>query len=62
MNRLANEDIRRYAAAHGVRLWHIAKELNISDPTMSRWLRSELPQREKEKYIKLIDKLARAVK
>jgi hypothetical protein len=42
--RRANQDIRDYAAQKGVYLWEIAKELGISEPTMTRMMRTELPE------------------
>ena len=46
---LANTDIRETAKEKGVRLWEIAEFLRISDPTMTRKLRRELSETEREK-------------
>ena len=40
----ANQDIRDYAAKKGVYFWEIAMKLSISEPTMTRWMRVELPE------------------
>lgn len=53
-----NTDIRKYAKAHGVRLWQIADELGISEITMSRKLRYELSEDEKQKILEIINELA----
>ena len=55
---LANTDVRTTAKEKGVRLWEIAEHLKISDPTMTRKLRKELPDSEKQEIFKIIDELA----
>lgn len=57
----ANKDIRREAKANGVTLWRIAGALKISEPTLTRRLRHELPDEEKEKIRTTIKKLAQEV-
>ncbi len=54
-----NTDIRKYAKTHGVRLWQIADELGISEITMSRKLRYELSEDEKQKILEIINELAK---
>ena len=49
-----NEEVRRAAAGAGVRLWQIADALGIADCSLSRKLRKELPQAEKEKIFAII--------
>lgn len=56
---MVNQDIRQYAKKAGVRLWEVAEFLGISDPTMTRKLRHELPETEKTKLFEIIDKLAK---
>lgn len=57
---LANTDVRETAKKRGVRLWEIAEFLNVSDPTMTRKLRRELPADEKQKILAIIDEIAAA--
>ena len=57
---LANTDVRETAKKRGVRLWEIAEFLNVSDPTMTRKLRRELPADEKQKILSIIDEIATA--
>lgn len=54
----ANNDIREYAKSKHVCLWQIADELNISEPTMTRKLRRELPDIAKSKIRDIIDKIS----
>jgi len=54
----ANSELRRFAKAKGVSLWQIAEALNISEPTMTRKLRRELPDDEKAKIRVIITQLA----
>ena len=56
-----NQDIRRTAAGAGVKLWQIADALGIADCSLSRKLRKELSQEEKEKIFSIIEKLAQEV-
>ncbi len=53
-----NQEIRRAAKEKSVSLWEIADELKISEPTMTRKLRHELPEGEKAKILALIDEIA----
>lgn len=55
---LANKDVRTIAKEKGVRLWEVAEYLKISEPTMTRKLRRELPDSEKQEIFKIIDELA----
>ena len=54
----ANQDIRDYAAKKGVYFWEIAMELGISEPTMTRWMRVELPEDKRREIVQIIDKIA----
>lgn len=58
---MMNQDIRRTAAGAGVRLWQIAEALGITDCTLSRKLRRELPAEEKEKIFGIIRELSQGV-
>ena len=51
--------IRQTAKAKKVPLWAVADRMNISEPTMTRKLRHELPPEETEKILALIGELAR---
>lgn len=53
-----NKDIRTYAKENNVKLWQIAKAMGISEPTMTRKLRSELPEQDKQTFRRIIDELS----
>lgn len=53
-----NLDIRATVKSKGVRFWEIADKLGIQDSGLSRKLRKELPQAEKEAIFKAIDEIA----
>ena len=53
-----NKDIKVKARKSGVLIWEIADRLGIADTTMSRKLRKELPEAEKQEIFKIIDELA----
>ena len=54
----ANQDIRDYAAKKGVYFWEIAMELGISEPTMTRWMRSELTADKRREIEQVINDIA----
>lgn len=62
MKTKANADIREKVGQAGLYLWQVADELGIQDSTFSRKLRKELPQEEKEKILKIIDRLEKEAK
>ena len=53
-----NSDIRRKARESGVYLWEVAHQLGITDFTLSRHLRYELPPEQKLEVYKAIDAVA----
>ena len=54
-----NQEIRRMAAGNGVRLWQIAEALGIADCSLSRKMRKELSQNEKEKIARIIREISK---
>ena len=56
---MKNKEIRRAAAGNGIRLWQLAEALGITDSSLSRKLRRELPDEEKKKILYVIAKLAK---
>ena len=56
---LANTDIRAAAKSAGVRLWELADHFGISEPTVTRKLRRELPQGEKQRILSAIEEIAK---
>ena len=55
---MANRDIKLAAAGAGVRIWQIADRLGMRDNNLSRKLRYELSDEEKEKILAIIKELA----
>lgn len=55
---MANQDIRCAAAANGVRLWQIAEACGMTDSSLSRLLRRELPPARKQEIFAVIGKIA----
>ena len=53
-----NMEIRQKTAKAGVKLWWIADKLGIADTGLSKKLRHELPDEEKEKIRAIIAELA----
>ncbi len=58
---MANKDIRKYAKERGVYLWQCAAVMGISEPTMTRKLRTELTEQAKQELIHIIDGLSESV-
>lgn len=55
---MANMDIRLAAKGAGVPFWMIANALSISEPTLTRRLRMELPPEQKTKIRSIIKELS----
>lgn len=53
-----NKDLRAYAKEKSIFFWQVAKVMGISESTITRRLRTELPEQEKQKLIKIIDGLS----
>ncbi len=53
-----NMDLRKVAKENGVSFWQIALQMGISEPTMTRKLRVELPEQEKQKFLNIIKKIS----
>ena len=56
---MKNLELRKAAKAAGIPLWRIADAIGVSEPTMTRKLRHELPENEKKQLLDLIKQLAR---
>lgn len=55
---MCNEDVRCACRLHGVKLWQVAEQLGMTDGNLSRKLRRELPQKDKQEIFDIIDCLA----
>jgi len=54
-----NEEIRLFARGLDVPLWRVAAELSISEQTLIRRLRKELPVTEKDEMRKIVESVAK---
>lgn len=59
---MANTDIRTKAKNNGVFLWEIANAFGVSEATITRHLRTELPDEKKALYFKAIDTIVKSRK
>lgn len=57
---MKNVEIRNYAKKNDVKLWEIADVYGVSDITFSKKLRYELPEKDKENIMQIINDLAKA--
>lgn len=55
---MANEAIREKVKATGVRYWEVAERIGVSDVTLCRQLRRELPKARQQLILRAIDELA----
>ena len=56
---MKNVEIRNRAKERGVFLWEIAEKLGINDGNLSRRLRKELSESQKEQIFEIIDELSK---
>ena len=59
MNKVTNTDIKVAAIRAGVKLWELAEALGIADTSLSRKLRRELLDDEKQRILEIIDLLSK---
>ena len=57
---MTNIEIKSHALTRGVKLWQIAEKLRISEATMTRMLRKELPQAKQQEIMTIIDQISEA--
>ena len=56
---IKNERIRDCLTLHGIRHWELAKLLNVSEFTLCRKLREELPEEEQNRICEIIEREAK---
>jgi hypothetical protein len=52
-----NQDIRDMLKDNGLTQWDLCKALGIGETTLYRRLRDELPEDQKQEYMKVIERL-----
>ena len=53
-----NEKVRKSARVANVPLWRVAHAIGVSEPTMTRWLRTPLHPERESKILKTIEQLS----
>ena len=56
---MANEKVKAFAKEKKVYLWRVAERMGIQDSALSRKLRNELHEEEKQKILAIIEALAK---
>ncbi len=59
---MSNKEVRLYAKFKDVKFWEIANAINVSESTLTRWFRDELPEEQKTAYMRLIDLISKGGK
>lgn len=54
--------IRKKIKESGLKQWEVAYALGINESTLTRWLRVELPEKEKERICSVIDEIMKTKK
>lgn len=57
MENKANKEVRKTLKDSKLKHWKLADELKISETTLVRKLRKELPENEKQKILKIISEI-----
>lgn len=52
---MSNKEIRTAMKEKGMAQWQLGEMLGVSENTINRWLRKELPKDEKEKILTVIE-------
>lgn len=55
---MKTREIKLRARGAGVPQWKIADALGVSEPTLTRWLRHELPEEKQKQILEAIERLA----
>ena len=57
----ANENVRKAARMANVPLWMVAHAIEVSEPTLHRWLRFPLPAEKESTIMAAIERLSQEV-
>lgn len=58
---MKNVEIRSAYMLAGIKQWQLAEAMGISETHLSRKLRKELPQEEKQTILEIIDRLSKDI-
>lgn len=53
-----NQNVRKAARVAGIPLWAVASKIQVSEPTLTRWLRFPLPADKEQRIMSAIQELA----
>lgn len=56
-----NQNVRKAARVAGIPLWAVASKIQVSEPTLTRWLRFPLSAEKEQRIMSAIHELAREV-
>lgn len=56
-----NESVRKAARVAGIPLWMVASKIQVSEPTLTRWLRFPLSEEREQKIMAAIQELTEEV-
>lgn len=59
---MQNTFVRAKIKESGLKQWEVAYALGINESTLTRWLRVELPEKEKERICSVVDELLKIKK
>lgn len=59
---LNNQEIRILAKQNGVRMWEVARHLQVSEATMTRMLRANLKAPDRQRIVAAINELGKAAR
>ena len=59
---MQNIFVREKIKASGLKQWEVAYALGINESTLTRWLRVELPEKEKKRICSVVDELLKIKK
>ena len=54
---MENKDIRRKAKGNDIPMWKIANRIGISEPTLTRWMRTSLNEEHRRRIEDALDSL-----
>lgn len=56
-----NQTVRKAAKSAGIPLWKVAAAIGVSEPTIIRWLRFQLPEDKERRIMAAIAELSQEV-
>lgn len=59
-DKMPNENVREALDRYGVRLYELADLYGVSETTINRWIRHEMPHRRQNEIIKRIEDYAKS--